>query len=431
MASIEEAKATPFITVKHTGETSGASLDKAHIALFMRNLEGGGIQKNLLRLAENFTHRGHTVDLVVYKAKGPHLAHIPPGVNLVALGCMAFKPAARGLAFGYLLAAEPPKLHPSLQPLRRAWEISPWLKCLPALTHYLRRTRPQALLSAGNTLNCTAVLARRLANTATRLVVSERNHLSAYTKGKRQRRRWRCLPGLIARTYPWANATVAVSNGVADDLALTTGLPRERITTVYNPIVSAELFERAKAPLSHAWFGSNSPPVILGIGSLNEKKDFPTLLRAFARVRAQRATRLLILGEGDGHAQLETLAEELGVADAVALPGFAANPFAYMARAAVFVLSSAYEGLPTVLIEALACGCPVVSTDCPSGPAEILRGGRYGPLVAVGDDRALAQAILGVLDNPPDREQLRRRGAEFSVERGSERYLEILLGTSK
>ncbi|EAR22070.1 Glycosyl transferase, group 1 [Nitrococcus mobilis Nb-231] len=397
----------------------------------MRDLEGGGIQKNLLRLAESFSQQGHTVDLVVYKAKGPHLAHIPPGVNLVALGCMAFKPAARGLAFGYLLAADPPKLRPSLQPLRLAWDVSPWLKCLPALTRYLRRTRPQALLSAGNTLNCTAALARRLANTATRLVVSERNHLSAYTEGKRQRRRWRCLPGLIARTYPWADATVAVSNGVADDLALTAGLSREQITTVYNPIVSAELFERAKAPLSHTWFDSDSIPVILGVGSLNEKKDFPTLLRAFARVREQRAVRLLILGEGDGHAQLGMLAEELGVADDVALPGFTANPFAYMARAAVFVLSSVYEGLPTVLIEALACGCPVVSTNCPSGPAEILQGGRYGPLVAVGDDRALARAILGVLDNPPDREQLRRRAAEFSVERGSERYLEILLGTSK
>ncbi len=404
---------------------------KAHIALLMRDLEGGGIQKNLLRLAESFSHRGHTVDLVVYKAKGPHLAHIPPGVNLVALECIAFKPAARGLAFGYLLAADPSVLWPLLQSLRRAWEISPWLKRLPALARYLRRTRPQALLSAGNTLNCTAALARRLANTETRLVVSERNHLSAYIKGRQRRRRWRCLPELIARTYPWANATVAVSNGVADDLALTAGLPRERIITVYNPIVSAKLLERAKMPLNHAWLGSDSPPVILGVGSLNEKKDFPTLLRAFERVREQRAVRLLILGEGEEHVSLTRLAEELGVADDVSLPGFAVNPYAYMARAAVFVLSSIYEGLPTVLIEALACGCPAVSTDCPSGPAEILQSGCYGPLVAVGDDRALAQAILGVLENPPNPEWLRRRAAEFSVERGSERYLEILLEASE
>ncbi|MCO6441869.1 MAG: glycosyltransferase [Nitrococcus mobilis] len=426
--------ATPFIAAKRTSETSGASLDKAHIALLMRDLEGGGIQKNLLRLAESFSHRGHTVDLVVYKAKGPHLARIPPGVNLVALECMAFKPAARGLAFGYLLAADPPALWPLLPPLRQAWEVSPWLKRLPALTRYLRQTRPQALLCAGSILSCTAVLARRLANTTTRLVVSERNHLSSCISSniKRKPHQWRqrYLAELMARTYPWADAIVAVSNGVADNLAATVRLPRERITTVYNPIVSAELFEQAKAPLSHAWFGPDAPPVVLGAGRLDDQKSFPTLLRAFALVRAQRSVRLMILGEGKGRSQLEALTQELGIASDVLLPGFAANPVAYIARAAVFVLSSAYEGLPTVLIEALACGCPVVSTDCPSGPREILQDGRYGPLVAVGDDRALARAILAVLDNPPNRERLRRRATEFSIERGTERYLEILLGTS-
>ncbi|HET7598304.1 MAG TPA: glycosyltransferase, partial [Burkholderiales bacterium] len=150
----------------------------------------------------------------------------------------------------------------------------------------------------------------------------------------------------------------------------------------------------------------------------------------FAHVRAQRPARLVILGEGKGRAQLEALTAALGIAGDVSLPGFVANPYAYMARAAVFVLSSVYEGLPTVLIEALACGCPVVSTDCPSGPREILQGGRYGRLVAIGDDRALARAIIGVLESPPDREPLRRRGAEFSVERGTERYLELLLHDS-
>jgi glycosyltransferase involved in cell wall biosynthesis len=381
----------------------------------------------MLRLAESFSRRGHRVDLVVYKAKGPYLAHIPPGVNLVKLKCLSLKPAARGLGFGYVLAADPLALGPLPRAVRRAWEVSPWFKPLPALARYLRRARPQALLSAGSVMNCVALLARRFANTPTRLVVSEHDHLSSYIKGRPQLRPWRSLPGLIARTYTWADSIVTVSNGTADDLALTAGLPRERLTTVYNPVVSAELLEQARMPLDHAWPSLSSSPLVLSAGRLDAEKDFPTLLRAFARVRAQRPARLMILGEGKERPRLEALAAELGIAGDVALPGFVANPFAYMAQAAVLVLSSLYEGLSNVLIEALACGCPVVSTDCPSGPSEILQGGRHGPLVAVGDAGALARAILAVLENPPDRERLRRRGAEFSVERGAERYLEILL----
>jgi glycosyltransferase involved in cell wall biosynthesis len=169
---------------------------------------------------------------------------------------------------------------------------------------------------------------------------------------------------------------------------------------------------------------------VLAVGRLAGQKDFPTLLRAFAQVRATRPVHLLILGEGKRRPQLEALAAALGVAEYVALPGVSENPFAYMARAAVFVLSSAYEGLPTVLVEALACGCPVVSTDCPSGPAEILDGGSYGPLVPVGNDTALAQAILSVLDTPPDPDCLRARAALFSVDRSVDRYLDVLLGGS-
>jgi glycosyltransferase involved in cell wall biosynthesis len=158
------------------------------------------------------------------------------------------------------------------------------------------------------------------------------------------------------------------------------------------------------------------------------QKDFPTLLKAFARVRAVRPARLLILGEGKERTELEVLARELGVASDVALPGFVPNPFPHMMRASVFVLSSAWEGLPGVLIEAMACGCPVVSTDCPSGPAEILDGGVYGPLVPVGDDAALAKAILSVLETPPDPERLRARAALFSTDHAADQYLELLLG---
>jgi glycosyltransferase involved in cell wall biosynthesis len=241
---------------------------------------------------------------------------------------------------------------------------------------------------------------------------------------------------LARRSYLTADAIVTVSHGVADDLALHAGIPRERITTIYNPVVTPDLLDKAQAPLDHPWFTPGAPPVVLGVGRLHAQKDFPTLLKAFARVRAKQEARLMILGEGKNarkntvqRTALTALAAQLGVAADVALPGFVDNPFAYMARAAVFALSSAWEGLPGVLIQAMACGCPVVSTDCPSGPAEILENGEYGSLVPVGDDLSLANAILSTLNAPPARDRLQARAAMFSVDRTADRYLEVLLGT--
>jgi glycosyltransferase involved in cell wall biosynthesis len=235
----------------------------------------------------------------------------------------------------------------------------------------------------------------------------------------------------VGRSYLAADGITAVSQGIAEDLVCSFGLPRERVTTIYNPVVTPELLAQAQAPLDHPWFAPDAPPVILGVGRLHPQKDFPTLLRAFARVRAVRVVRLVILGEGEQRAALQQLVAELGLTKDVALPGFVGNPFAYMARAGVFVLSSAYEGLPGVLIQALACGCPVVSTDCPSGPGEILEQGAYGPLVGVGDVAALAQAMLALLAHPPAAERLRHRAAEFSLDRAVDRYWRVLLETER
>jgi glycosyltransferase involved in cell wall biosynthesis len=205
------------------------------------------------------------------------------------------------------------------------------------------------------------------------------------------------------------------------------------MTTIYNPVVTAELFKMAREVPDHPWFESGAPPVVLGVGRLARQKDFPTLLQAFARLRSERPVRLMILGQANNQrttverqAELRALAGKLGVADEVALPGFVHNPYAYMAHAAVFVLSSRFEGLPTVLIEALACGLPVVSTDCPNGPAEILENGKYGALVPVGDAFALAKAISATLDAPPDRGQLRTRALVFTVDQAVEKYEKVL-----
>jgi len=375
-----------------------------HLAVFVYGLSGGGSEQRTLALAHAFAARGHQIDLVVASSQGPLRRALSPLVRLVALD--------------------------------RRWKRLPWaamnktrwaLAGVAALTSYLRHEQPDVVLSAANHVNDAALWARRLARSRTRVVVRASNYLrpsAAQALGGTTVFR----PQLAGCFYSWADAVVAVSDGVADDVAHVTGVPRERITTIYNPVVTPELYEKARASLDHPWFGPGNPPVILGVGRLEPQKDFPTLLKAFARVRAVRKARLMILGEGSQRQRLETLARELGVAADVALPGFAPNPFPYMAQASLLVLSSAWEGLPGVLIEAMACGCPVVSTDCPSGPAEILECGAYGPLVPVGDDAALAKAMLSVLEMPPDPERLRERAALFSVERATDQYLRVLLG---
>jgi glycosyltransferase involved in cell wall biosynthesis len=223
--------------------------------------------------------------------------------------------------------------------------------------------------------------------------------------------------------YPWADAVLVPSQGAADDLLAIGGLDPEKVKVVPSPIVNERLLRLAKEPCPHPWLETGEPPVILGVGELCERKDFATLLRAFAQVRAALPSRLIILGEGRKRPELEALAHTLGIADAVALPGFDPNPYAYMARAALFVLSSRCEGAPVVLMEALACGVPVVSTDCPSGPREILQGGRLGALVPVGNAEELARAVLVTLRTPPDRQSLREGARPFLASVSADHYL--------
>jgi glycosyltransferase involved in cell wall biosynthesis len=205
---------------------------------------------------------------------------------------------------------------------------------------------------------------------------------------------------------------------VANDLAETTGIQRDKIKVVYNPVVSSELFSKSEEPLDHPWFSSGEPPVVLAVGRLTEAKDFPVLIRAFALVRKERPARLIILGEGAERPKLEALVRELGLNEDVIMPGFVDNPYKYMRNATVFVLSSAWEGFGVVLVEAMALGTAIVSTDCPNGPAEILEGGKWGDLVTVGDWRALASAILKRLEQPENErvKMATERAKEFRTE---------------
>lgn len=361
--------------------------DSPRIALFFRSLGGGGAEKVMLNLASGFIQRGIKVDLVLGKAWGPHLQKVPSGVRLVDL-------KASGI-----------------------------LATVFALARYLRSEQPRVVISAMHYANEIALWAKCIARVSTRIIVTEHNTLSQ-SLSQTTKMRKHLIPLFIKYFYPQADGIVTVSQKAAEDLAQFTGLSSERIRSIYNPVVNSELLEKARAPLEHRWFLPHEPPVILGVGKLEAQKDFTTLIRAFAWVRKVRSARLAILGWGPDRPKLQALIQELGLEEDAALLGYVDNPYPYMARAAVFVLSSAWEGLPTVLIEAMAVGTPVVSTNCPSGPAEILDNGKYGWLTPVGDSTALAKAILTAIDN--QQKQVESSWLEkFSLQTATRQYLDL------
>jgi glycosyltransferase involved in cell wall biosynthesis len=389
------------------------------IALLTRCLDGGGIQRSLITLGEAFVERGFDVDLVVGDALGPMREACPASMRLLAL---PISPILRSRI--WLMAADPAGAS-------AAWPLlvgpSPrMIRHLPALVRYLHEERPGAVVAAGTQANLAALLARRMTRLETRIVVSERNAMSVVAGRGRGGFR-RAYPRVARRLFPEADAIVAVSQAVADDLVALDVAPRERVFTIHNPVVTRGLDDLIAEPLEHPWLRDGEAPVVLAVGRLHWQKDFPTLLRAFRRMSAVRTMRLVVLGEGDERGKLEALSRSLGIAERVLLPGFVANPFPWMARAAVVVVSSLLEGFGRVLPEAMACGCPVVSVDCPGGPREILDNGRYGPLVPVGNEQALADAVLASLVRPPDRAALRQRANQFSADAAAERYLEILV----
>lgn len=401
------------------------------ITLLLPSLAAGGVARSVLHLAGAFGDAGRSVDLVLCKAEGPNLSSVPAGVNVVTL--RRESPLA---ARARLLRLDPRGAAAMARPALFAWRPAPVQPYLADLARYLDRVRPDVLLSAKTPTNLLALWAQRASGGATRVVVAEHTQLSQ-SIARERKWRWRYIAPLVARAYAGADAIVCVSDGVADDLAYTARLQRSRLSTIYNPVVTPELALRAAEAPPHAWLDASAdagvrrtahPPVLVAAGRLVAQKNFALLLHAFARLRSQRPARLLILGEGRERPKLEALARELGIAADVALPGHVANPYAAFARASTFVLSSDWEGLPTVLIEALACGCPVVSTDCPSGPAEILQHGHYGALVPMGDATALAQAMAATLERPPAVELLRGRAQAFTLQRSAQRYLELLDG---
>lgn len=351
------------------------------IAICLPDMGGGGAERVALEIIRELLGAGHKVDLVLVQARGELMPLVPPEVRVIDLG------ASRMLG--------------ALRPLVR----------------YFRRERPDAVQVSMWPLTSIAILAQRFSRSRARLITSD--HIAFSHAGRWDKLVIRLTAGPL---YRLADRRVVVSNGTGRDLADLTGMKRDRFELIYNPISPPRQFQ-STAHVDGLWGGAKER--IIAVGSFKRAKNHALLLRAFARL-GRPGAKLMILGEGALRPDLERLAARLGIADDVILPGFAIDPWPYYASASLFVLSSDWEGFANVVLEALAAGLPVVSTDCPSGPSEILDRGRFGVLVPMGDESALAEAMARALDHPGDIEAGKARAATFS-QGSARRYLELLI----
>jgi glycosyltransferase involved in cell wall biosynthesis len=335
-------------------------LNNQNVAIILHDVRVGGAERVMLQLAEALSKDGVPVELILAHAEGALLSKIPSSVKIVDLN------------------------------------VNNPLMMLIKVIQYLRVKRPKALISPFEVTSIVAVLAKLLSRVPARIVVRLSVALSKHKRVWFKKLLERMAVSLF---YRFADAIVAVSQGVANDFTMYSGIPATRIEVIYNPVISEQFIQDRDRIADHPLLSDHEKlPVILGVGRLTEQKDFYSLIRAFDMIVKKRPARLIILGDGEERELLEALAHQLNIQDKVHFPGIILNPMMFMKKASVFVLSSKWEGLPGALIQALACGCPVVSTDCPSGPFEILDGGKYGRLVPVGDVEAMAMAIEDVLN---------------------------------
>lgn len=358
------------------------------ISILLPDLRGGGAERVNLDLSHEFARAGHDVEFVLMRAQGALLPEARAAFPVVDLGA----PRARAL------------------PL--------------ALARYLRRRRPDALLAAMWPLTVIAPLAARLSGHRCTVLVSEHGMLSAQYRDWGRLHRWllRLSTGI---GYRMADHRVGVSSGLVQDIAGLSRMRPDRFHVIHNPVPPRPAPGPEAIAAADALWGVPPGARIVTVGSLKPVKNHPLLIRALSRTTRTDA-RLLIVGDGAGRDAILALAQELGVADRVILAGFHPDPTPFYLTADLFVLSSDYEGFGNVIVEALACGTPVVSTDCPSGPGEILDGGRYGRLVPVGDAPALAGAMVAALDDTPDRDALIRRADDFAPQVAARKYLNAI-----
>jgi len=363
-------------TLNAVTRSASAASKSPDIAILVYCLEGGGVQRQTITLATHFAARGLKVAYVVVRATGELAGSVPNSVELVELL------PGRG------------QKKPSL--LDRVFDQ---IRALPALTAYLRDIQPKAVLTGGSHMNFSAVMTHRKARSSAHLVLRLTTHMS-HARGRFNPLRW--LASLGASTfYPHAHRIVAVSEDVRSDFLQMVEFDPARIEMIREPVITPRIGQVMDEPVAHPWLAPDQPPVILAIGRISVQKDFETLLRAFADVRERRPARLIVLGAAvnSGRAvRLLNLAQALGVAGDIDFPGYTMNPYSYLARAAVFALSSRFEGCPNVLAEAVYCGCPIVATDCPGGIREVVSDDKIGTLVPVADAAAMGAALLATIE---------------------------------
>lgn len=360
------------------------------ICLSPGTLSTGGIGRNTLNLASTFLRMGHEVDIVLIgEAPGGREREIPADVNVYAIARRS-----RYALFG--------------------------------MTRYIKERRPHLIISAHHNINAVMLLAKRISGLQRESTLACTFRTYRSVQYKRSSNRGKLYDWVAFRLYKWADHLVAVSQGVADDLERTTDLPQGSVKVIHNPAWSDEMASRANELCEDKWITDSHVPVVITVGRLAEEKDYPTLLRAFHLLRQQRECRLVILGDGDERRSVEEDIEQYGLENDVRLVGHVSNPLKYMTSANLFVLASAWEGFGNVLVEALGCGLPIVSTDCPSGPREILSNGQYGTLVTVGDYVAMSNAMLSSLNDPPSPERQLRRAEAFSFQKSADEYLNLM-----
>lgn len=360
------------------------------ICLSSGTLGSGGIGRNMLNLAKIFLEKGIEVDLVFTgDAHSGREKEIPPDANVFQLGKRS----------------------------RYA---------LPATVRYLKNRKPDLLISAHNNINTLNLIAHRLSGLRKKchVVCTFRTYRSIQLQYMSFQ--GRAYDWLGFKLYKLAGSLVAVSRGVAEDIENTTGIPKGSVHVIYNPAWSKEMEKKIREECSEPWLKNKLEPVVISVGRLTTEKDFYTLLKGFANLVEKKAARLIILGEGAERKKLEERIVTLGLTERVKLPGHVNNPLAYLVRADLFVLSSAWEGFGNVLVEALGCGLSIVSTDCPSGPREILSNGEFGLLVPVGNHVKLAEAMERALSAPfcPKRQKIAAQ--RFTFERSADRYLSLV-----
>ena len=412
-----------------TPHSAAASPDQLRLGFVLPRLAGGGTERVMLTLAGALLERGHRVDLLALRGTGPYRAAIPPAACVyyprrpdtdrdLLRSCRERGIATQPLPVSPLGAARVwlalRRAHPGIRVgLGNAFEAH-------AVARYVREARPHLLLSALPRADAAALYGTGLRGAFVPVAVAVHNNLArGYSASQQARAR---------ALYPRAGALVAVSRGVADGLARTLGVDAAGVHVIPNPVPLAEIERLSKVEAPHSWFRAGEPPVVLSVMRESPQKDAETLIEAFARVRRGRSARLAFLGAFTKRYRedMRARAARLGVAEDMVFPGFDENPWRFMRRAAVVALSSRWEGLPLTLIEAMACGTPVVSTDAPYGPREILEDGKWGALTPVGDAAALARALEETLDGQrPSAEALVGRAGDFSPERAAAAYEDL------